>query len=251
MEITKENILKTPRLSGIYAFRNKNNNKYYIGQSLCIRSRLRAHLYQYYKQNTKYPIYRAFLCYGLTSFELIILETFDTEDTNVKQKLDEREIYYINKYNTYVSGYNQTKGGDGGITGYKFSDEQRQKVSVNSTKIHADGRNKFYVYNIDTQSIEEYNTKDEFTTKYNITIYNSMFRNLLVHKKFIIARTKEILDDKIKQYTNCMWINGQRKVIPDNFINYYSTHTRLETLKEFNISNPTLQKWCKIFNFST
>ena len=39
----------------------------------------------------------------------------------------ENTEYYIEKYNGYTNGYNCTKGGDGGILGYKMTDEQKEK----------------------------------------------------------------------------------------------------------------------------
>ena len=59
--------------------------------------------------------------------------------------LDEKEIHYINFYDTYKNGYNSTKGGEGGTTwimpeeikeqyrqrmyGYKHSEETKKKIS--------------------------------------------------------------------------------------------------------------------------
>ena len=69
------------------------------------------------------PIYRALRKYGWENFEWGILETFTDElYEDRKKKLDEAEIFYIKKYNSYgATGYNQTRGGDGGIEGYKFT----------------------------------------------------------------------------------------------------------------------------------
>ena len=33
------------------------------------------------------------------------------EENLCSDKLDEREIFYINKYNSYIKGYNSTNGG--------------------------------------------------------------------------------------------------------------------------------------------
>lgn len=55
-----------------------------------------------------YPIYRAIRKYGVENFYYEILE----DDIPLNQ-LDEKEIYYIEKYNSYKKGYNSTKGGDG------------------------------------------------------------------------------------------------------------------------------------------
>ena len=46
----------------------------------------------------------------------------------IKQELDIQETKYNKLFNSYgCTGYNQTLGGDGGILGYKFSNEKKQK----------------------------------------------------------------------------------------------------------------------------
>ena len=51
------------------------------------------------------------------------MEIVENSDTT-KSDLDVLEVLYIETYNSYgKTGYNQTKGGDGGILGYKFTDE--------------------------------------------------------------------------------------------------------------------------------
>ena len=49
-------------------------------------------------------------------------------------KMDEDEKYYIEKYNSYSNGYNCTLGGDGGVLGYKMTDEQKEKIRRNQQK---------------------------------------------------------------------------------------------------------------------
>ena len=78
--------------AGIYAFRNKINNKYYIGQSLSIRSRINAHI-NTFNNHTKqlYPIYKAFNKYGLNNLEVLILYVMNNKNCDkniIKQELD-------------------------------------------------------------------------------------------------------------------------------------------------------------------
>ena len=46
---------------------------------------------------------------------------------------------YINKYSSYTNGYNQTLGGDGGILGYKFTEEQLKAHVERGKRISEDG----------------------------------------------------------------------------------------------------------------
>ena len=63
--------------------------------------------------------------------------------------MDEFEIYYIEHLNSYApNGYNQTRDGDAGVTGYKFTEEQRRRLSENTKRMAADGRFMIYCYDI-------------------------------------------------------------------------------------------------------
>lgn len=88
----------------IYLYRNLVNGKCYVGQTICpIKKRHYDHLHQdsYFD--------RALKKYGEENFELTILES----DIQTQELLDKKEIYYIEKYGSYVNGYNQTRGGQG------------------------------------------------------------------------------------------------------------------------------------------
>ena len=89
---------------GVYAIRNKANNKYYIGSSVNVYNRLKQQ-----KSNI--------INYGLNlklindmkdknfDLEFLIIETFeDGEITD--QQLREKELFYIKKYNSIENGYN-------------------------------------------------------------------------------------------------------------------------------------------------
>lgn len=64
---------------------------------------------------------RAWDLYGEENFDAAVLELCDID------RLDDREIYYIDKYNSFKEGYNQTVGG-GGIRGVVFSEESKKKM---------------------------------------------------------------------------------------------------------------------------
>lgn len=91
----------------IYKITNKVNGKSYIGQTrYTIEFRWRQHLHK--KDNTYF--HNAIRKYGADNFIVEKLEECNIEDLN------EREIYYIAKYNTFKDGYNLTIGGDGNRT---------------------------------------------------------------------------------------------------------------------------------------
>lgn len=102
------------KFCGIYKVTNKVNGFSYIGQAVEILVRWRQHLTEAFNPlSVGYDsyFYRAIRKYGIESFDFSILETCDVS------MLDEREIYYVSKFNTYLGeGYNMTAGGQRDIS---------------------------------------------------------------------------------------------------------------------------------------
>lgn len=95
----------------IYIIKNKINDKVYIGQTTqSVAERFKQHCKPSEHKRHKYTLYRAMSKYGVENFYYEIIE----ENIPIDE-LDTKEIYYIEKYNSYVknNGYNSTKGGDG------------------------------------------------------------------------------------------------------------------------------------------
>lgn len=95
--------------TGIYKITNKINGNSYIGMSIDIERRWQVHRNRFKDQNSReynYVLYKAFRKYGLENFTFTILELCSSN------LLEEREIYWIEYYNTYHGGYNSTPGGN-------------------------------------------------------------------------------------------------------------------------------------------
>ena len=93
---------------GIYIIKNKINNKVYIGQSVDIMCRWYAHKNSAKdkSQDSYTKIHTVMNELGIDNFYIEILEECEYS------KLDEREIYWIDFFNSYKNGYNMTLGGD-------------------------------------------------------------------------------------------------------------------------------------------
>lgn len=97
------------RKCGIYIIKNKINDLVYIGQSVDIYARWSGH-----KQSAKNPkdpshntkIHLAMYKLGCENFYIEILEECNYDE------LSQKEIYWINKYNSCFNGYNMTLGGE-------------------------------------------------------------------------------------------------------------------------------------------
>jgi hypothetical protein len=91
----------------IYKIQNLINGNVYIGQTVKpVEKRFQQHRNNYDKPYfSQLTLYKAFKKYGLDSFSFETLEKVDNE------KLDEREKYWIDYYDSYKNGYNMTLGG--------------------------------------------------------------------------------------------------------------------------------------------
>lgn len=109
--------------SGIYAIKNKMDNKMYIGQSNNIDKRMKYHLCRLNTNNHHNPhLQNAFNKYGKNNFIFKVLEYCN------EKELNDKEIYYINHYNSQDKGYNMC-GGGGGSLGRPLSEETKSKIS--------------------------------------------------------------------------------------------------------------------------
>jgi len=88
----------------VYKITNNANGKVYIGVTArSFKERMKSHKNN--KVETKFT--NAIKRYGWENFTKEIIEEVDT-----LEKLFEREIYWIDFYNSYKQGYNSTMGGD-------------------------------------------------------------------------------------------------------------------------------------------
>ena len=106
----------------IYKITNRVNNKVYIGQTHhTVEYRWKQHIRNYNIEKRQQPLYKAFAKHGLDNFSIEAIEEVPIE------KLDEREIYWISKYNSFKEGYNATIGGSGGRI-YYWTDNKYEEI---------------------------------------------------------------------------------------------------------------------------
>lgn len=105
----------------IYFIVNKTNGQRYVGQTTNFSRRKNEHFSAL--QNNSHPnnkLQSAYNKYGEESFQI----TKITYEDITKKELDEQEIYYIKKYNSFHNGYNLTEGGTGGDLRSKLDFDQ-------------------------------------------------------------------------------------------------------------------------------
>ena len=110
----------------IYKVTNIINNKIYIGMTTNKLNIRKAAHYSCLKKNKLGKFHKALLKYPKEIFQW---EQIDTADTI--EELKQKEIYWVENYNSYKKGYNSTLGGDNNaMLGKHHSKETKQKISL-------------------------------------------------------------------------------------------------------------------------
>lgn len=134
----------------IYLMTNKINGLQYIGQtSTTLATRMIGHKHEAKVLKPDVYFVRAMHKYGFENFEVQVIEECADE------LLNEREIYWISEYDTFLGpGYNSTRGGNGnkkflnsdilelwntGYTRFEIADKLNCHVTTVSNSLHASG----------------------------------------------------------------------------------------------------------------
>lgn len=236
---------------GIYKITNNINNKSYIGQSVNIQKRFNAHKSAAFNLNNRLynsPLYRAIRKYGIENFCFEILEECNEEDLNNK------EIFYINKYGTYgKNGYNQDNGGNQASHYTKLSDDlvskiiDRLKTSLdNSDEIGDD-------FGVTGRTVRGINLGEccyRNSEKYPI---RQPLSKLLSEESLCKICGKKIKKNKTGLCRNCYdisVINYPDKIELENVIKEFNGNfTRIG--KHYGVSDNAVRKWCKYYKMPT
>lgn len=166
----------------IYKITNLVNQHSYIGKTEAINpeDRWKEHKLEASKtRNQHRAIYRALSKYGIDKFKFEILE--ETNNPN------DREQYYIQFYDTYHNGYNETLGGDGG----SYLELPEQEICKYYLNHNCNLNQTTLFFNHDPKTIKR------ILYKYNIPIQNSSITTRLVTKRAVAKLdkdTEEILE---------------------------------------------------------
>ena len=200
------------KVRGIYKVTNKINGKVYIGQSVDIGRRWRQHM----TAEDDFYFHKAIQKYGVENFEWEVIEQCK------KKELDEREIYWIEYYDSFNKGYNCTKGGDVGPIMYGEANAN-WKGGISSDPEHKKEYNKQY-RDANKEKIKE--KKKEYDKQH----YE-------INKEKIKERWKEYYEankEKKKQYREAHKEKAKeyREANKDKAKKYYEAHK--EELKEYH-----------------
>lgn len=95
----------------IYKITNKINNKCYIGQTIKAPEvrwkEHQSHAFGSHPNDKQKTLYKAIRKYGLENFTFEVLQ----DNIETYEQLDKAEIYWIDFYQSFLKGYNETFGG--------------------------------------------------------------------------------------------------------------------------------------------
>lgn len=248
---------------GIYKITNLINKKSYIGQSVNIQQRWKAHRCKYQTEDS--ALYRAIRKYGLNNF------TFEVLEECQKEQLDEREIFWIKYYGTHnkEKGYNMTDGGDSQTTS-KLTKEQVNKIkqllqtTVLSQQEIADK------FNVSQRTISGINSGQNWLEEgitYPIRKNGSV--NHFKKEPFKEKYTQKELNEYDKQQCFCKdcgkpikdSVSGLCNICVRKLSRIVKDRPSREELKQmirtmpftkigelFNVSDNAIRKWCDTYN---
>lgn len=215
---------------GIYCFTNKINNKKYIGQSINIEERYKAHKYNYSKNNTCF--YKAINEYGWDNFSFKVLEQCLIKELNDKEK------YWIQYFDSFNNGYNSTSGTQG--EHYEVKEESRLK--------HSGENHPFSVLTEDDVfNIREYRLQGlkrlEVYNKYKDKISIKGFQHIWQGDRwtFIHMDIYEKIPKSNKQ--NPLYSNDTIYNLRLDFMNGLS---KKELVEKYNKNRRTIERWLKL-----
>ena len=105
----------------VYKAENKVSGNVYIGQTKYDLSRRIAE-HSKKSQRPKSKFHKALMSYGIENFDWVVIDTAKT-----KEELNQKEIYWINEYNSINVGYNMVEGGTGGYNEFAVKVNRKRK----------------------------------------------------------------------------------------------------------------------------
>jgi len=207
--------LKTKRMI-VYQIRNRINSKSYIGQTInTFHERYEGSIWWIYRKNgtsRSRHLANAADKYGKENFDIFILES----EVPSKQKLNELEIYHINRLNCiYPNGYNYQLGGQN-MGNRKHHQETCDKMAL----AHSNGK-VYRLLNNKTGIIHEFVNIQRFANENGLsgpqlTIMLSKRPSKFSNKRYYYKQHKEwsLPDNPIRKIL-CISPTGDKYIVLD------------------------------------
>jgi group I intron endonuclease len=190
----------------IYVLTSPSGRKY-VGQTINLNKRFEEYRNQRIWQQIK--IFSAIKKYGWDNFNIEIIEF-----NNLTQKeLDDLEIYYIKRWDSYVNGYNCTIGGLGKRVHYTIEERKLARL----------------------ENLKRYREKNKEKIRKSNARYQSSNLGIATKKEYYekyYSKNKKIIAEKNKQYIN----NNKEKHL-ERRRRYHLSHKEVENQRCRNYYN--------------
>lgn len=231
-------------MTGIYKITNTINGKCYIGQSIDIVRRWRQHRTDY--QTEEKVLYQAMRKYGFENFSFEVLEECKAT------VLDERELFWINEYDSYNNGYNATLLAS--VSGHpvKLSEQQIDEIILDLKEMVLTQGQIAGKFNVGEDTISEIN---QGKTRLRIGI------EYPIRKRQVKGKRDNQVEDsycpqcgEIKNAASnlCMecFRKSQRAGRPsrEELKDLIRTVSFVELGKQYGVSDNAIRKWCIAYN---
>ena len=174
----------------VYKITNNINGKAYVGQTIrSLNARIKQHM-----TCKRCIMHKAFKKYGFENFTIEILDTAYS-----KEELNQKEIYWISKFDTFKNGYNLCEGG-GQTSGYHHTEKSKKIMSEYKKDLYNGENNPFY----NKQHSEKSKKKMSEARKGMAHLNDNQVKKLReshFHKKVINLDTNKVFDS-VKEAAN-------------------------------------------------
>lgn len=221
-------------MQGIYKIENNITKECYIGQSIDITRRWRAH--KLIKEDNL--LTKAFLAYGIENFSFEVLE-------KTSNNLNQKEKEYIFLYNSYEKGYNQTSGGSGNPSFKELDLEKLIKIKELLKTTQGNETEIGFLVGVSRDTVSAINqgrahfSQEEFYPIRKIT-----------KKSFFCQDCKAEISYQSLRCPVCAGIKNRkverptREILKDEIRNLSFS----QLSKKYGVSDNAIRKWCKNYN---
>lgn len=226
---------------GIYKIQNLINGKCYIGQSKNIQQRWKNHLYTTENSSDhsyNNPLYKSIRKYGIENFSFEVLEECLVSELNDKEK------FYVQKYDSFFNGYNLTLGGDSSA----FAINKEKVIGIikdleTTEMYHSEIADK---WGISQEMVQGINTGRYWRQDREYPIQKCSIDRKNIKQQYYCCDCGKLVYRQSIRCKKCYQLYCRKAERPSRkeLKDLIRTKSFLEIGRIFNVSDNAIRKWC-------